>query len=235
MGENVKRLALIDAEKFNLLMELLQTNTARQKILDDATRRPEEAGLIESHGAAINSVKNKSPLAGTDIINYLRKKDNYQKSLATGGNNDDDEGPVDPPPVQAGEPKTGTIASAEKLINAHFKAKSVMPSEDGIKVGDVGTLGISYNDIVMDLTRNFTRTQPNLTRVDRQRVLKLLKKTKMPISYVRNKKLKEEYKALLGSEQTTLKERKSMIPTPPQSTLHKSKYRRTRRYLNTDV
>jgi hypothetical protein len=199
-GENVKRLTLIDAEKFNSLMELLQTNTARQKILNDATRTPEAAGLIESHGAAINSVKNKSTLAGTDIINYLRKKDNYQKSLATGVGYDDDAA-VDPPaPVQAAQPKTGTVASAEKLINAHFKAKGVTPSEDGNKIGDSGTLGISYNDMVIDLTHNFTRTQPNLTRVDRQRVLKLLKKTKMPISYVRNKKLKEEYKELLAGE-----------------------------------
>ena len=73
MGENVKRLTLIDAEKFNTLMELLQTNTARQKLLNDATRTPEEAGLIESHNTALQSVKNKSTLAGTDI-NYLKKK-----------------------------------------------------------------------------------------------------------------------------------------------------------------
>ena len=69
MGENVKRLTLIDAEKFNTLMELLQNNTARQKILDDATRTPEEAGLVESHKTVMDSVKNKS-----DIINYLKKK-----------------------------------------------------------------------------------------------------------------------------------------------------------------
>ena len=37
-------------------------------------------------------------------------------------------------------PKTGTVASAEQQINAHFKAKG------GIKVGDTGTSGISYND-----------------------------------------------------------------------------------------
>ena len=78
MGENVKRLALIDAEKFNSLMKLLQNNTARQKLLDDTTRTPEEAGLIESHNTVL---KNKSSLAGTDVINYLKKKDNYRESL----------------------------------------------------------------------------------------------------------------------------------------------------------
>ncbi|CAB4006574.1 Hypothetical predicted protein [Paramuricea clavata] len=211
----------------------LQTNTARQKIFDDATRTPEAAGLIESHATAVNSVKSKSTLAGRDIINYLRKKDNYQKSLATP--TDDDA--VDPPPAQPqATPKVGTIASAEKLINAHFKAKGIIPSEDGIKIGDA-TLGISYNDVVMDLTHNFTRTQPSLTIADRKRVLLLLKKSKMPVSYVRNRKLKEEYKVLLGGEQT-----KSMIPVPKRvrgatlPTLHHCCYN-SRRGLNqnTDV
>jgi hypothetical protein len=126
MGDNVRRLALIDAEKFNSLIDLLETNTARQKILDDATRTPEAAGLIESHATAINSVKNKSTLAGTDIINYLRKKDNYQKSVAP-PTDEGDTGAVDPPPQPPeNTPKVGTIASAEKLINAHFKAKGVL-------------------------------------------------------------------------------------------------------------
>ena len=104
-----------------------------------------------------------------------------------------------------GGPKTGTVASAENNINSHFKAKGVTPVEDGIKIRNQGTLGISYNDMIMDLTRNYTRTEPNLTGNDRRRVLQLLKKTHMPISYIRNKKLKEEYKTLLGKH----------TPTPP--------------------
>jgi hypothetical protein len=32
MSDNVRRLALIDAEKFNSLIDLLETNTARQKM-----------------------------------------------------------------------------------------------------------------------------------------------------------------------------------------------------------
>ena len=238
MGDNVRRLALIDAEKFNSLIDLLETNTARQKILDNATRTPEAAGLIESHATAINSIKNKSTLTSTDIINYLRKKDNYQKSVAS-PTDEGDTGAVDPPPqppTSQNTPKVGTIASAEKLINAHFKARGITPSDDGIKIGDT-TLGIPYNDMVMDLTRNFTRTQPNLTIANRKRVLLLLKKSKMPVSYVRNRKLKE-YKTLLGGEQTT----SSMIPVPKRvrgetfpTPASRSKYRRTRSYLATEV
>jgi hypothetical protein len=54
-------------------MELLQGNTSRQKIVDDAVRSSEEAGLIESHKNMLKSVGNKSSLGGTDIINFLRK------------------------------------------------------------------------------------------------------------------------------------------------------------------
>jgi hypothetical protein len=92
MGETVKRLALIDAEKFNSLIDLLQTSSSRQKLLDTTTRTPEEAGLIESHGEAVKSVKNKSSLASRDIINFLNKQDNYKKSLLPTVNNDDGDG-----------------------------------------------------------------------------------------------------------------------------------------------
>jgi hypothetical protein len=177
-------------------------------------------------------------LASTDIINYLRKKDNYQKSVAS-PTDEGDTGAVDPPPqppTSQNTPKVGTIASAEKLINAHFKARGITPSDDGITIGDT-TLGISYNDMVMDLTCNLTQTQPSLTIANRKRVLLLLKKSKMPVSYVRNRKLKE-YKTLLGGEQTTSsmipvpkRVRGETFPTPPS----RSKYRRKRSYLATDV
>jgi hypothetical protein len=117
-------------------------------------------------------------------------------------NDDSSTGAAAGPAVGGPAPKTFTIAAAEKQINDHFKAKGVTPVEDGVKVGDSGTLGISYSDMMLDLTRNYTHTQPNLTYKDRQRVLKLLKKMRMPISYIRNKKLKEEYKILLSGQPT---------------------------------
>ena len=148
--------------------------------------------------------KNNSSMAGTDIINFLNKKDNYQKSLTA---NDDDADHTDSsvqPAVPQPAGKPGNVAVAEKQINAHFKAKGVTATEDGIKAGDT-TLGISYSDMLMDLTRNYTRTQPNLTDADRKQVLALLKHTRMPVSYIRNKKLKDEYRQLLAGQ-----------PVPPQ-------------------
>ena len=78
MGDEVKRLALIDAGKFNALMEMFTENNNRQKLLSDAKRSAEEAGLIESRATVLKSVKNKSSTAGNDVINYLKKPDNYR-------------------------------------------------------------------------------------------------------------------------------------------------------------
>ena len=64
MGDEVKRLALIDAGKFNALMEMFTENNNRQKLLSDAKRSAEEAGLIESRATVLKSVKNKSSTAG---------------------------------------------------------------------------------------------------------------------------------------------------------------------------
>jgi hypothetical protein len=95
-------------------MEFLQNNTARQKILDDTTRTPEEAGLIESHNNAVKSVKNNSSLAGADIINYLNKKDSYRKSLIVddGGTQPTSQPTATQPAIH--NATSGTVALAEK-------------------------------------------------------------------------------------------------------------------------
>ncbi|CAB3997573.1 Hypothetical predicted protein [Paramuricea clavata] len=204
-----------------------------QKLLDDTTRTPEEAGLIESHNTVLQSVKHKSSLAGTDIINYLRKGDNYRKSLGL----NPDESSVDPADAggsgQTPVPKPGTIASSVSQINKHFKSKGIKSTpEEDVRIGET-TINILY-DIIMDLTRNFTRTPPNLGANAQRRVLLLLQKTRMPISYIRNKKLKEEYKAVLNGTQTTAPP-KSMIPTPPQSKTHSRYTRQKRPYLQSTL
>ncbi|CAB3995258.1 Hypothetical predicted protein [Paramuricea clavata] len=82
MGDNVRRLTLIDAEKYNSLMRLLEQATKRQKMLDDSKQTQAEAELVDSHADMLNSVKNKSSLGGSDIVNYMRKKDKYQAEVA---------------------------------------------------------------------------------------------------------------------------------------------------------
>ena len=63
MGDHVKRLTLIDVEKFNNLMELLEHTAKHQKIVDDAKQSREEAELEHSYKDMMSSVQNKSSLA----------------------------------------------------------------------------------------------------------------------------------------------------------------------------
>ncbi|CAB3978335.1 Hypothetical predicted protein [Paramuricea clavata] len=213
-------------------------NGGRNELLNTAKRSSEEAGLIESRQEVKKSVKNNSSTAGNDIINFLRKTDSYRKSVGLDQPvNDDDDGANAPVPVTAGVSgaghKAGTVAASAHKIEQHLQKHDVKPIANGIKMGDT-ELNISYEDMMEDLTRNYTQTQPNLTPNNRRRVLILLKRTGMPVSYVRNKKMKEEYKQLLSvSKPSASASPSTLIPTPQTSKgKSKSKGRRYRSYLS---
>jgi predicted DNA-binding protein YlxM (UPF0122 family) len=57
MGDHIKRLTLIDAEKFNSRMELLEHTAKRKKIVDDAKQSCEEAELVHSYKDMMSSVE----------------------------------------------------------------------------------------------------------------------------------------------------------------------------------
>ncbi|CAB3995176.1 Hypothetical predicted protein [Paramuricea clavata] len=219
-------------------MDMLTKNNARDEILNNAKRSSEEAGLIESRQEAKKSVREKSSLAGNDIINYLRKTDSYRKSVGLDQPVDDDAAPAGNPPPAAGGSgaghKPGTVAASAAKIEQHFEKHNVKPiPTGGIKYGD-SDLNIPYQDMMEDLTRNNIHTQPNLSNNNRQRVLKLLKKTNMPISYIRNKTLKEEYKQMLNQSGQASKPGPSRIPTPlaKDKGPSKSKGKKPRGYLS---
>ncbi|CAB3977946.1 Hypothetical predicted protein [Paramuricea clavata] len=230
----VEDMRIHDANKFNNLMDMLTKNNARDELLNNAKRSSEEAGLIESRQEAKKSVKNNASTAGNDIINFLRKTESYRKSVGLDQIVDDDDDVTAgnaPVPVTAGASgaghKPGTVAASAAKIEEHLRKNNVKPVPQGIKYGD-SELGISYQDMIEDLTRNYTQTRPNLNENNRRRVLLLLKKTNMPISYIRNKRIKEEYKHILNQSKQP-----SKLPTyipAPQTKLGKE--RRKRAYLS---
>ncbi|CAB3977265.1 Hypothetical predicted protein [Paramuricea clavata] len=187
---------------------------------------------------AKKSVKDNSSLAGNDIINYLRKADSYRKSVGLDSTAPDDgDDAAQAPPVTAGPSgaghKPGTVAYAMSKIDEHFQKHSVKPTDTGIKTKD-STINISYQDMMEDLTRNYTQTTPNLTDARQRRVLLLLKKTNMPISYIRNKKMKEQYRQLLNRDKNTpLPLYKNPYATPQAQTSKtgKDKGKKKRLYL----
>lgn len=196
MGDHLRRLTLIDAEKFNSLMELLEHSAKRQKIVDEAKQPREEAELVDSYKHMISSVQNKSSLAGTNIVNCMRKKAKIQDSMKTAA----------PPAVAAAANppalniKPGTVAESEKRIKDFLKAKGIKNTEKGIGVGSNKTIYVFYEDMIFDLSHNINKNNANLTEDDTIKVLRLLKATRMPANYICNKHLHGRYKEILDRQ-----------------------------------
>jgi hypothetical protein len=149
----------------------------------------------------ISSVARKSPHATDDIINYTKKKKNYikeQKELAAAN------------PAAAGAssggggppPKPGSLASSERLIRTFLKKKGVTETNKGVKFGGK-TLSFAYDDMIADLTKNVKKKYTNLTAAQHAKLLKELKKTGMPVGYIRSENLRNQYRELDGGTPQT--------------------------------
>jgi hypothetical protein len=77
--EPVRSLELVDSERFNRLLTVLQKTLERKDIVEQATASPAEQDYVQSYHDVTKSVKKKSPLAGLDVINYLKKKTNSKE------------------------------------------------------------------------------------------------------------------------------------------------------------
>ena len=55
---------------------------------------------------------------------------------------------------------------------------------------------VPYDDFIHDLTHDFTRTQPMLTKHETTEGLGLLKKIRLPTSHIRSGRLRSRYTAL---------------------------------------
>jgi hypothetical protein len=76
MGDDVKKLTLMDAEKYNKMMTFMEQLVTQRKILDDVKRTQTEAELIDSHDGMMKAVKRAPATAMSDIVNYTKKKEN---------------------------------------------------------------------------------------------------------------------------------------------------------------
>jgi hypothetical protein len=207
MGENVKRLTMIDAEKYNSLITMLQEATQRQKILEDSTRTPAAAELVESQAEMVRSVKGKSTLASANIVNYMKKKAKYLDEV--GQQRVDGE----PPPAAAAAAAgaavgVGTVAYHTQKITNHFKTKAITNTGKGLSYGGK-SFNLNYEDVMQDLTHNYKANKMNLSLNEQEATLRILRRSKMPASYIRNKILHDKYTNLLQTPKAT------PITTPP--------------------
>ncbi|CAB3977397.1 Hypothetical predicted protein [Paramuricea clavata] len=213
MGDDVKRLALIDANKYNTMMQTIEKLVSDKKILGDAKQTAAEGELIEGHATMVDSVKRNAPYATDDIINYVKKRKNYlkeKKEPAAAADDDGDEG--DNPRRSALKP--GSLARSEFLIRGHLKKVGVVETHKGVKFGGK-TLPIAYDDMIADLTKNVKKTNTNLTSDQHTKLLKELKKTHMPVTYIRSEHLRNQYREIGGSDTPTTSRQE---PPPPPLT-----------------
>ena len=152
MGDQVKRLRLVDNERFNKLLSTLEQVAKRKKIVDIAKTSREEAEFVDSYNDMLKSVKNKSGQAGTDIVNFMRKKDKFKGALAAAA------APTPPPAAQAEDeagpsgkqPAQGSVASAHQLISGYLKRNGVVKTAKGIKAGGK-SVNVPYEYLLANL------------------------------------------------------------------------------------
>ena len=182
--------------------------------MEQATASPQEQAYVRSYYDAIKSVKNKSPLAGMDVINLLNKKDRFKGSLAAKAHLP--QPPGDDGPVVAGSPKKKrvggmSVEGSETKIKNFFKDQGVKRASAGTIVHRGTRYDIPYDDFIHDLTHDFTRTQPTLTDHETRTGLNLFKKIRIPTSHIRSNRLRSKYTALREGSSAT-------IATPKYST-----------------
>jgi hypothetical protein len=218
--EPVRPLQLVDSERFNRLIDTLQQTLGRKEIVEQATASPQEQAYVRSYYDAIKSVKNKSPLAGMDVINLLNKKDRFKGSLAAKAHLP--QPPGDDGPVVAGSPKKKKRVGGMSVEGSETKIKNFF-KDQGVKKANAGTIvhrgtryELPYDDFIHDLTHDFTRTRPTLTDQETKTGLNLLKKIRIPTSHIRSNRLRSKYTALReGSNSGTIATPK--YSTPPST------------------
>ncbi|CAB3985826.1 Hypothetical predicted protein [Paramuricea clavata] len=158
-----------------------EQTSKRQKLLSDVKQTATETELVNSYADMHKSVKNKSSLADTDIVNFLRKKDKYLNETAVQPQNPQPANNNNADGAAAKALVAGTIAYHEKLITTHMKDKGITDTAKGVKYQGK-TMNFSYEDMIEDLTKNSKNT--NLTNAQHDKMLRTLKKSNMPTKYI---------------------------------------------------
>jgi hypothetical protein len=108
----------------------------------------------------MRAVKRTPNTAMADIVNYTGKKRKFLKEQAEIKETDE------PQPGTRG-PTAGCIPYHVKIIGDHLKKHKVVDTEKGLKFGSK-TINVSYDDMMADLTHNYTKTEPHLTNTQQE-------------------------------------------------------------------
>jgi hypothetical protein len=155
----------------------------------------------------VKSVKGKSTMASANIVNYMKKKAKYIDEVGQ-------QQPADGQPPAAAAAAVavgaGTVAYHTQKIANHFKTKDIKNTDKGLSYGGK-SYNLIYEDVMQDLTHNYKANKMNLRPHEQEATLRILRRSKMPASYIRNRVLHDKYINLLQ----TPKDSPRMLPTPP--------------------
>jgi hypothetical protein len=130
----------------------------------------------------VKSVKANSSLAPANIVNYMKKKDRYVDEVGQIKKNQNAV-PNAQATTTAAVAGVGTVRDHFDKITKHFKVKGIMNTEKGLKFGSK-TFNLNYEDVVQDLTHNYKANKMNLSAVEQEETLRILRKSGMPASYI---------------------------------------------------
>ena len=199
MGE-AKRLQVVDMNQFTKLINLLQKKESDAKIICDVEMPAKKLELLDSHEQMKNSVKNKSLSANNDIIQFMRKKRKYQETVgsaaqvAEGANAEGGEGGEG---GVVGVGRGSQVVRVEKRIKDFLTTKKIVKNRKGTLSYKGEDIGVNYEDLLDDLAHDYKKSEPNLSKPAMRKALSVLKKEAMPVSYIKNKKIKAEYKKII--------------------------------------
>ncbi|CAB3982317.1 Hypothetical predicted protein [Paramuricea clavata] len=217
MSDSVRELTLVDSERFNKLISTLQKTLERKNIVEQATAPNEEEDYVRAHDDVMKSVKNKDDLAGMKIVNFLNKKDKLKGTQkATGKLPNPPDAPANPGSATPGQRRAQrpgtTVEAANERIMEVFKREGVARGGSGNVVHKGTRYNIPYTDLVYDLTHNTTEKTANLTSVEAQQAMRLLRKIKMPASHIRSSRLRGQYIRTRTLPETPSSESDSITP-----------------------
>ena len=252
MNNDIKKLQLVNPTKLNQVLDLLSSVYEREKIRENI-KNPELSDVIRAKDQLIESRKNKEIHGDTDQINFLKKLDIYKNKLKNteneqvnigedgggggggggGGHSGDDDNDDD----GNGGPSNSYDTQGQRGFHDSMQTKNFRKTRDGnIKLPNGKTLDISYDDFIHDFGKNISKENMySLKKIERQTLLRRLKKFKVPTTTIRNMELRESYKELTPSlsspSRIPVPTRQRFLPyirpSPPPTTKTPSTSRRT--------
>ena len=194
MGE-AKRLQVVDMNQFTKLINLLQKKESDAKIIRDVEMPAKKLELLDSHEQMKNSVKNKSLLANNDITQFMRKKRKYQETVGAAQIGDPEEEGGEGGVVGVG--RGSRVLQVEKRLKNFLTTKKIIKNRKGTLSYKGEDIGVNYEDLLDDLAHDYKKSEPNLSGPSLKKALIVLKKESMPVSYIKNKKIKAEYRKIV--------------------------------------